>query len=61
MPDQKVSLIRGANKGIGFEIARQLGGQGTFTLIGSRDETRGLAAASALGAQVSRPLHCVLT
>lgn len=48
MNTQKVALVTGANKGIGLEIARQLGQQGITVLIGSRDATRGEAAASQL-------------
>ncbi len=44
----KVALITGANKGIGLEIARQLGRQGITVVLGSRDPERGQAAADAL-------------
>jgi NAD(P)-dependent dehydrogenase (short-subunit alcohol dehydrogenase family) len=44
MTARNVSLITGANKGIGLEIARQLGRQGHTVLIGARDETRGVEA-----------------
>ena len=44
----KIALITGANKGIGFETARQLGKQGITVLIGARDSDRGNAAAMKL-------------
>lgn len=47
----KIALITGANKGIGLEIARQLGTQGITVLIGARDEKRGSEAAEKLQAE----------
>ena len=44
----KIALISGANKGIGFETARQLGRQGITVLLGSRDGQRGAEAAARL-------------
>src|SRR6266851_8321891 len=46
--EKKVALITGANKGIGFEIARKLGKQGITVLIGARDLDRGVPAANTL-------------
>jgi NAD(P)-dependent dehydrogenase (short-subunit alcohol dehydrogenase family) len=46
--DRKLALITGANKGIGLEIARQLGRAGIRVLVGARDAGRGTAAVSAL-------------
>lgn len=48
MADKKIALITGANKGIGKEIARQLGSQGFLVLIGARDKGRGADAAAEL-------------
>lgn len=45
---RKVALITGANKGIGLEIARQLGRQGMAVFLGARDEGRGQEAAQKL-------------
>jgi NAD(P)-dependent dehydrogenase (short-subunit alcohol dehydrogenase family) len=45
----KIALITGANKGIGYETARLLAGQGVTALVGARDEGRGRAAAERLG------------
>ncbi len=44
----KVALITGANKGIGYEIARQLGSRGAIVLVGARDIKRGEEAANKL-------------
>jgi NAD(P)-dependent dehydrogenase (short-subunit alcohol dehydrogenase family) len=45
---KKIALITGANKGIGFETARQLAAQDMTALVGARDEERGRAAERAL-------------
>ncbi|WP_457349485.1 SDR family oxidoreductase [Sphingomonas sp. UYP23] len=37
----RVALVTGANKGIGLEIARQLGQAGVAVIIGARDATKG--------------------
>ena len=46
-----IALVTGANKGIGFEIARGLGAQGSLVLLGSRDDSRGKKAAAQLVAE----------
>jgi NAD(P)-dependent dehydrogenase (short-subunit alcohol dehydrogenase family) len=45
---KKIALITGANKGIGFETARQLGAQNVVVLIGARDQAKGDEAARIL-------------
>ena len=44
----KVVVVTGANKGIGFEVSRELGRAGFTVLLGARDTTRGEEAASKL-------------
>lgn len=46
-----IALITGANKGIGYETARQLTRLGHVVYLGARDADRGLRAASAIGAR----------
>ena len=46
----KVALITGANRGLGLEIARQLGQSGVTTLVAARDAERGEKAAAELAA-----------
>nr|WP_299501604.1 SDR family NAD(P)-dependent oxidoreductase [uncultured Rhizobium sp.] len=48
MTKKPIALITGANKGLGKEVARQLGGLGMRVYLGSRDDERGQAAADRL-------------
>ena len=49
----KIALITGANKGIGYEVARRLGKQGVTILASARNATSGEAAAAKLRADGS--------
>jgi NAD(P)-dependent dehydrogenase (short-subunit alcohol dehydrogenase family) len=52
MNKNEVALVTGANKGLGREIARQLAEQGLTVYLGSRDTSRGKAAAAELEGDV---------
>ncbi|MCC7051941.1 MAG: SDR family NAD(P)-dependent oxidoreductase [Gemmatimonadaceae bacterium] len=49
MPDTRVALITGANKGIGQQIARELASHGLTVLVGSRRLVDGEVAAEGIG------------
>ncbi|GEO67576.1 SDR family oxidoreductase [Levilactobacillus spicheri] len=49
-PTRKIALITGADRGIGFETAKELGQQGYVVLIGSRNVKRGQVAVEQLKA-----------
>jgi NAD(P)-dependent dehydrogenase (short-subunit alcohol dehydrogenase family) len=46
--EQRIALVTGANKGIGFEVARQLARRNFRVFIGARDEKAGQAAVQKL-------------
>jgi NAD(P)-dependent dehydrogenase (short-subunit alcohol dehydrogenase family) len=48
---KRIALVTGANKGIDFEIARQLARRGDTVLIGARNEERGREAEAKLTAE----------
>ena len=48
---KKIVLVTGANKGIGFGIAKHLGLSGWQVIIGARDEQRATKAISELKAE----------
>ncbi|MFF6850215.1 SDR family NAD(P)-dependent oxidoreductase [Streptomyces antimycoticus] len=47
--NDRTALVTGANKGIGKDIARQLGAEGIIVYVGSRDAERGRRAVEEIG------------
>jgi NAD(P)-dependent dehydrogenase (short-subunit alcohol dehydrogenase family) len=48
---KKIALVTGANKGIGFEVARQIGRSGATVLVGARNKLAGEKAAAVLAGE----------
>lgn len=46
--DPRIALVTGGNRGIGYEVCRQLGGLGMQVILTARDRLRGAQAAEAL-------------
>src|SRR6266516_3139217 len=46
--EERIALVTGANKGIGFEVVRQLARKGFHVFLGARKSDAGLAAVQEL-------------
>jgi len=51
MAARRIAVVTGANRGLGYEIARQLARADVFVVIGARDPVKGEQAAARLAAE----------
>lgn len=49
MADESIALVTGTNKGIGLEVARELGRLGIPVTVVARDVARGVQAVASVG------------
>lgn len=61
MSTEQVAIVTGANRGIGLEVARQLGDLGHTVYLGARSLDRGRHAAETIAAGDIRPIHLDVT
>lgn len=49
MSNKRITLVTGANQGVGFQVAKELVANGHKVFVGSRNFKRGEAAAKDIG------------
>lgn len=54
MGQERVAIVTGGNRGIGYEVCRRLLAEDLIVVLAARDEAKGHAAAKKLGAPVAR-------
>jgi NAD(P)-dependent dehydrogenase (short-subunit alcohol dehydrogenase family) len=52
MPEKRIAVVTGGNRGIGYEICRQLAAQGLLVVLTARDRDKARRAAGLLGPDV---------
>ena len=55
--EKRIALVTGANKGIGFEVARDLARKGFHVFLGARNSDAGVAAVQKLNKEGEKEEH----